>query len=207
MSRGFVCFAFSLSAQTWKVLSQLWLLQFSGVTLIFKPFWNLLLVTGLQMDVVISVSVWGWNETEKIGILQLLLVFPDVPSIRIKHEHKNQQQAQCALRHLPRFVVVKQYVAKLRSFGFIDRWQSCICVAALMCWGFFPSTKLWGLIAYVPPYTLSLSHSRNWALALISSFSSLRSCAPLFCTGVLKVFLTAQFSFCISYERVLISTC
>lgn len=52
---------------------------------------------------------------EKIGILQLLLVFPDVPSIRIKHGHKNQQQAQCAPRHLSWFVVVNQCVVKLRS--------------------------------------------------------------------------------------------
>lgn len=59
---------------------------------------------------------------EKIGILQLLLVFPDVSSIRIKHGHKNQQQAQCALRHLSWFVVVNQCVVKLRSFDFIDRW-------------------------------------------------------------------------------------
>lgn len=67
------CFAFLLT-HTGKVWSNLQPVQFSGLALIFKLFWNLLLVTGLQMDVVFSDSVCkGEMKQEKIGILQLQL--------------------------------------------------------------------------------------------------------------------------------------
>lgn len=78
------CFAFLLT-HTWKVRSNLQPVQFNGMTLIFKPFWNLLLVTGLQVDVFISYSVCkGEMKQRRLVFYSYYCGFPDVHSIRIR---------------------------------------------------------------------------------------------------------------------------
>lgn len=82
---GFCClFCFSLDTHLEG------LVQFSGLTLIYKPFWKLLLITGLQMDAVISDSVCeGEMKREMIGMLQLL-PWDSRCAHRIKHGCKKK---------------------------------------------------------------------------------------------------------------------
>lgn len=114
----FVCFA-SLLTRTCRVWSHLQPIQFSSLTLIFKPFWNLLLVTGLQMDLVISDSAckgeMKWRR----------LVFFTVTAVGFQmwvEDTTTRHYKQFMQRHISCFVVLNQCLLTWWSFD-----RSCGC--------------------------------------------------------------------------------